>query len=188
VALDNLSRKGPYFPNSLLSNFDLHSTLLYLATRTCRGYNGPQRPTLEGFFVYSSIILHVLEDILSATKSTHRIELSRREIEDDKALLQLLNVECREDEEGSGLAGPIRDRSGKMIEAVGKVEIQFYLSQHPQQPCAFVVPAAISHILGLSSSHTTAPVSIPRTRRSTSRYPSKISITSHGSASTFVSR
>lgn len=52
-------------------------------------------------------------------------EVTRREIEVDKVLLQLLAVECREGEDRQmkalEIVSLLRDRGGKMIEAAGKV-------------------------------------------------------------------
>ena len=64
---------------------------------------------------------------MAATHATHgqRAELARRELELDKVVLQLLNVECREGEERGmkalEIVGLMRDRSGRMLEAAGKV-------------------------------------------------------------------
>ncbi|KAK5112834.1 DNA polymerase alpha accessory factor Mcl1, partial [Cryomyces antarcticus] len=58
-----------------------------------------------------------------------RTELSRRELEVDKMLLQLLAAECREGEDRGMKAlevvGLMRDRSGRMLEAAGKVAARF---------------------------------------------------------------
>ena len=87
----------------------------------------PEGPRLEESFVRSSLMLSLLEDLLSATNATHaqRADLARKEVEVDKVLLQLLNVECREGEEKGmkalEIVGLLRDRSGRMLEAAGKV-------------------------------------------------------------------
>jgi chromosome transmission fidelity protein 4 len=51
--------------------------------------------------------------------------LQRLEVEIDKTLLQMMAVECREGEERGmralEMVGLLRDRSGRMIEAAGKV-------------------------------------------------------------------
>ena len=118
----------PYFPKPLLSEFDFkipcHTGVPPEDTDNPTALEGPR---LEESFVRSSLLLSLLEDLVSSTNATYseRTELSRREIEVDKALLQLLNVECREGEERGmkalEIVGLMRDRSGKMVEAAGKV-------------------------------------------------------------------
>ena len=118
----------PYFPKPLLSEFDFKIP--------CSSSSIPEdpeepaandRPRLEESFLQNSLMLSLLEDLISATNATQsqRVELSYREVEVDKALLQLLNVECREGEERGMKALEIvslmKDRSGKMIEAARKV-------------------------------------------------------------------
>ena len=57
--------------------------------------------------------------------ASQRAELARREVEVDKILLQMLNVECREGEERGEkcleIVKLLRDRSGRMVEAAQKV-------------------------------------------------------------------
>ncbi|KAK4151030.1 Minichromosome loss protein 1 [Chaetomidium leptoderma] len=68
-----------------------------------------------------------LTDLLSATRSTasQRALLARLALDIDKALLQMLAVECRDGEERGMRALEVvrlmRDRSGRMVEAAGKV-------------------------------------------------------------------
>ncbi|KAK4241396.1 Minichromosome loss protein 1 [Achaetomium macrosporum] len=69
-----------------------------------------------------------LRDLLSHARSTasQRALLARLELDIDKTLLQLLAVECREGGEERGMRALeivqlMRDRSGKMLEAAGKV-------------------------------------------------------------------
>ena len=118
----------PYFPKPLLTEFDFKIPCSASAPREeseSAATNDGSR--LEESFVRSSLMLSLLEDLVSATTATHiqRAELSRREVEVDKVLLQLLNVECREGEERGmkalEIVSLIKDRSGKMIEAAGKV-------------------------------------------------------------------
>ena len=118
----------PYFPKPLLSEFDLKipvsSAVVSEGGENTAGAEGPR---LEETFVRSSLLLSLSEDLVAVTNATHsqRAELSRREIEVDKVLLQLLNIECREGEERGMKALEIvdlmRDRGGKMIEAAAKV-------------------------------------------------------------------
>ena len=118
----------PYFPKPLLTEFDLKIPLSSTKTvQDAHDSTAAEGPRLEESFVRSSLQLSLLEDLISSTNATHsqRTELARREMEVDKALLQLLNVECREGEERGMKALEIvslmRDRNGKMVEAAGKV-------------------------------------------------------------------
>ncbi|PSR93636.1 WD40-repeat-containing domain protein [Coniella lustricola] len=83
---------------------------------------------LEQQFLLRGIQAAQMTDLVEATASTHaqRTALSRLEIEIDKALLQLLAIECREGGEERGMRALemvqlMRDRTGRMIEAAGKV-------------------------------------------------------------------
>ena len=118
----------PYFPRPLLTEFDFKIPCSSIAAPS--GQDDAtlnEGPRLEEIFVRSSLMLSLLEDLVMSTNATHgqRAELTRREIEVDKSLLQLLNVECREGEERGmkalEIVGLMRDRGGKMIEAAGKV-------------------------------------------------------------------
>lgn len=120
--------KYPYFPRPLLSEFDFKIPVSSQAPREETEDVPPvDGPKLEESFVRSSVMLSLLEDLLSATHASHsqQAELARKEVEVDKVLLQLLNVECREGEDRGmkalEIVGLMRDRSGKMIEAAGKV-------------------------------------------------------------------
>jgi len=118
----------PYFPKPLLSEFSFKIPLSALPPATdTEDPTARDGPRLEESFVRNSLMLSLLEDLVSATQATtsQRAELGRREVEVDKALLQMLNVECREGEERGMKALEIvslmKDRSGKMLEAAGKV-------------------------------------------------------------------
>lgn len=118
----------PYFPKPLLSEFDFKIPCLTAPPADDTDEPTPNEgPKLEETYVRSSLMLSLLEDMVGATNATYsqRAELGRREIEVDKALLQLLNVECRSGEERGMKALEIvslmRDRSGKMIENAGKI-------------------------------------------------------------------
>ncbi|KAK1761421.1 Minichromosome loss protein 1 [Echria macrotheca] len=82
---------------------------------------------LEQAFLLKGLQASQLADLVEATSSTagQRATLSRLELEIDKTLLQLLAVECREGEERGmralEIVRLIRDESGKMIEAAGKI-------------------------------------------------------------------
>lgn len=123
----------PYFPKPLLSEFDFKVPLAdRQPSRTSDDDDdddagSSERTKLEESFVRHSFLLSLLEDLVAATEASpaHRTEMGRRQLEVDKTLLQLLNVECREGEEKGMKALEIvelmKDRSGKMIEAAGKV-------------------------------------------------------------------
>ena len=120
----------PYFPKPLLSEFDFKipcSSSLPQDEETDGVPVANDRPKLEESYLRSSLMLNLLEDLLSVTNATidQRSELSQREVDVDKALLQLLNIECQEGEERGMKALEIvtlmKDRNGKMIDAAGKV-------------------------------------------------------------------
>ena len=122
----------PYFPRPLLSEFDfkipMSGPIPHEESEEAAPADGSR---LEETFVRSSLMLSLFEDLISSTNATHsqRTELARKEVEIDKVLLQLLNVECREGEERGMKALEIvslmRDRSGKMLEAAGKVATRY---------------------------------------------------------------
>ena len=124
--------KYPYFPRPLLSEFDFKIPTSSLAPREGSEDAIPaDGPRLEESFVRNSLMLSLFEDLIASTNATHsqRAELARKEMEIDKVLLQLLNVECREGEERGMKALEIvslmKDRSGKMLEAAGKVASRY---------------------------------------------------------------
>lgn len=88
---------------------------------------GESDKLIQGFML-KSIQASQLDDLLDATQSTasQRALQSRLSLEIDKTLLQLLAVECREGGEERGMRALevvklMRDTSGKMIEAAGKI-------------------------------------------------------------------
>ncbi|MCJ1284300.1 hypothetical protein MMC26_003631 [Xylographa opegraphella] len=121
--------KYPYFPRPLLSEFDFKIPIAGAEPRKEDVEDAPPNDgsRLEESFVRNSLSLSLMEDLLASTTATHtqRVDLTRQEIEVDKVLLQLLNVECREGEERGMKALEIvslmKDPTGKMIEAAGKV-------------------------------------------------------------------
>ncbi|TKA68974.1 hypothetical protein B0A49_06456 [Cryomyces minteri] len=125
--------KYPYFPRPLLSEFDFRIPISSAPAKETDDEEaaGSQMQKLEESFVRHSVMLGLMEDLVGATNATHtqRTELSRRELEVDKTLLQLLAVECREGEDRGmkalEVAGLMRDRSGRMLEAAGKVAARF---------------------------------------------------------------
>lgn len=118
----------PYFPRPLLSEFEFKIPCSgSLSQQDTDEPTTNEGPKLEESFVRGSLMLSLLEDLISATNATQRqqVEMNRREVEVDKALLQLLNLECREGEDRGMKALEIvslmRDRNGKMVEAAGKI-------------------------------------------------------------------
>ena len=82
---------------------------------------------LEKEYLIKGLRAAQMADLVESTKSSagQRASLARLELEVDKTLLQMLAVECREGEERGMRAlevvGLLRDGSGKMIEAAGKI-------------------------------------------------------------------
>ncbi|KAL8932197.1 MAG: hypothetical protein Q9211_006465 [Gyalolechia sp. 1 TL-2023] len=117
----------PYFPKPLLSEFEFQVPCTTALVEESSDSSLGEGRRLQESFVRSSLMLSLFEDLVSATNASHgqRTELNRREVELDKVLLQLLNMECREGEERGmkalEIVGLMRDRSGKMLEAAGKV-------------------------------------------------------------------
>jgi chromosome transmission fidelity protein 4 len=132
----------PYFPRPLLSDFEFR---IPVSTRPPKASsdededmeNGAQTngaseaQKLEHSYVLNSTLHSLLEDVVANTRATHgqKNELTRREVEVDKALLQLLAIECREGEDRGmkalELVMLMRDRSGRMLEAAQKVASRF---------------------------------------------------------------
>ncbi|KZF20612.1 WD40 repeat-like protein [Xylona heveae TC161] len=125
--------KYPYFPRPLLSEFDLKIPISSLPAATADDENSSANdgPRLEETFVRTSVELNLMEDLVNATAATHsqRTELARKEVDVDKALLQLLAIECRESEDKGMKALEIvelmRDQTGRMLEAAEKVAARF---------------------------------------------------------------
>ncbi|KAH6640842.1 WD40-repeat-containing domain protein [Chaetomium tenue] len=79
-------------------------------------------------YLQKSVQCAQLADQLSTSRGTasQRARLARLQLDVDKALLQMLAVECREGGEDRGMRALemvqlMRDRSGRMLEAAGKV-------------------------------------------------------------------
>lgn len=137
----------PYFPRPLLSEFDfsvpLASAPPKARTRTGDGdedmedededafkahdEESSESRRLEQQFMLRGIQAAQVQDLVESTSGSHaqRTALARLEIEIDKALLQLLAIECREGEERGmralEMVELMRDRTGRMVEAAGKV-------------------------------------------------------------------
>lgn len=131
----------PYFPRPLLTEFDFQIPISSLTSKKTQhddagdGNEGDttdaaaEVPRLEESFVRHSLLHSLASDAAAYMHTTHaqRAELARKELEIDKCLLQLLNVECREGEEHGmkalEIAGLLRDGggTGKMLEAARKI-------------------------------------------------------------------
>ncbi|KAI2625476.1 minichromosome loss protein [Xylaria nigripes] len=131
----------PYFPRPLLSEFDFSIPLT-------SGPPNRKKPNpdameddesadaededaetrkLEQQYLLKGIAATQISDLVESTRSSHvqRSNLARLELDIDKALLQLLAIECREGEDRGmralEMVELMRDRTGRMIEAAGKV-------------------------------------------------------------------
>lgn len=141
----------PYFPRPLLSEFDFLVPLTSApkakakATSNGNGYaddddhnmdadeddaaeeDVSESRKLEQKFMLHGIQAAQMQDLIESTSSTHtqRSLLTRLEVEIDKTLLQLLAIECREGEDRGmralEMVELMRDRTGRMMEAAGKV-------------------------------------------------------------------
>ncbi|KAH8678103.1 minichromosome loss protein [Xylariales sp. PMI_506] len=132
----------PYFPRPLLSEFDF-SIPLASEPPKAKSYNaedpdaspepeddeGSETRKLEQEYLLKGIFAAQLQDLVdsSSAGSNHaqRSLLARLELDIDKTLLQFLAIECREGEDRGMRALEVvelmRDRTGRMIEAAGKI-------------------------------------------------------------------
>ncbi|RYP89366.1 hypothetical protein DL770_004428 [Monosporascus sp. CRB-9-2] len=134
----------PYFPRPLLSEFDFSIPLTSEPPKrkapsadameedgTPEPEDGEESETrrLEQQYLLKGIAAAQLQDFLdhSTSSGSHaeRSNLARLELEIDKTLLQYLAVECREGEDRGmralELVELMRDRTGRMVQAAGKV-------------------------------------------------------------------
>ncbi|KAI8963362.1 WD40 repeat-like protein [Daldinia sp. FL1419] len=132
----------PYFPRPLLSEFDFSIPLTSEPPKPPKQKNpdamdedgaleaddeDSESRKLEQQFLLKGIAAAQLQDLADSTSGSHtqRSNLARLELEIDKTLLQLLAIECREGEDRGMRALEIvelmRDRTGRMVEAAGKV-------------------------------------------------------------------
>ncbi|KAI1799722.1 WD40 repeat-like protein [Daldinia bambusicola] len=129
----------PYFPRPLLSEFDFSIPLSSEPPKQknpdAMDQDGTPEPEddesesrkLEQQFLLKGVAAAQLQDLADSTSGSHtqRSNFARLELEIDKTLLQLLAIECREGEDRGMRALEIvelmRDRTGRMIEAAGKV-------------------------------------------------------------------
>jgi chromosome transmission fidelity protein 4 len=142
----------PYFPRPLLSEFEFSIPLTAAPPKAKAadgedGEDGGRRESspaaeeeeeselrkLEQTFLLKGIQASQMRDAVEAivdsdsvvSTRSQRVALARLELDIDKALLQLLAIECRAGEERGPRALEavqlLRDRTGRMIEAAGKV-------------------------------------------------------------------
>ncbi|KAI0534424.1 minichromosome loss protein [Xylaria digitata] len=131
----------PYFPRPLLSEFDFSIPLTSEPPSKKKpnpdAMEDDESPDnedgdsesrkLEQQYLLKGIAAAQLQDLAESTRGNHaqRSNLARLELEIDKALLQLLAIECREGEDRGmralELVELMRDRTGRMVEAAGKV-------------------------------------------------------------------
>lgn len=123
----------PYFPKPLLSDFDFRIPVSDppLNSEDEEDKDAAQQSSLESQLVLASVNHSLLQDLVENTNATsaQKSELPALEREVDKVLLQLLAAECREGEERGmkalEIATLMRDRTGKMLEAAGKIAQRF---------------------------------------------------------------
>ncbi|KAK8039752.1 chromatin-binding protein CTF4 [Apiospora rasikravindrae] len=141
----------PYFPRPLLSEFDFSVPLTSeppKSKKKSRANNddmdmdqdsdeeadveGSETRKLEQQYLLKGIEASQLQDLIDdvtgdsgSSSAGQRSTLARLELDIDKTLLQYLAIECREGEDRGmralELVRLMRDRSGRMIEAAGKV-------------------------------------------------------------------
>ncbi|KAF2755697.1 WD40 repeat-like protein [Pseudovirgaria hyperparasitica] len=129
------AEQHPHLPVPLLSEFDFQVPLTSTKPSTeldaTEGDTDTQRQSFEESFVRSSLLHSLQSDLLSNVHSTsrQRTELAKAELEIDKALLQLLNIECRAGEEHGMKALEIvkllRNSNGTMLTAAEKIATRF---------------------------------------------------------------
>lgn len=123
----------PYFPRPLLSDFEFRIPISDIPAQDADDEDKEvlHQRNLEELHVRTSVKHSLLQDLVENTnaKSAQRAEVPVLEREVDKVLLQLLAAECREGEERGmkalEIAGLMRDRTGKMLEAAGKIAARF---------------------------------------------------------------
>jgi len=91
----------PYFPRPLLSEFDFKIPLTGKSTETVAEPNGSD--ALEETYVRNSILLSLQQDSATARSLTadERMEIVERENGIDRALLQLLMMACKEEDQAA---------------------------------------------------------------------------------------
>jgi len=123
--------KYPYFPRPLLSDFEFRIPVSTRQNDEGDDEEESEVQKLEEQFVRHSVLLDLQGDLVENSKATsaQRTEVVQREVEVDKVLLQLLAAECREGEEKGmkalEIVGLLKDRTGRMLEAAGKIANRF---------------------------------------------------------------
>lgn len=124
--------ESPYFPRPLLSDFDFRIPVAdNSAADEDEDADAVQQKSLEEQFVRSALRHGLVADLVEHTSATsaQKAEVPALEREVDKVLLQLLANECREGEERGmkalEIATLMRDRSGQMLAAAGKIASRF---------------------------------------------------------------
>ncbi|GAB7357404.1 hypothetical protein MBLNU459_g8339t1 [Dothideomycetes sp. NU459] len=121
----------PYFPRPLLSDFEFKVPVTTRDADVDDEEEENETHKLEELYVRNSLLLDLQDDLVNNTNATHsqKTEVVQRGLEVDKALLQLLAAECREGEERGmkalEIVGLMKDRSGRMLEAAGKIATRF---------------------------------------------------------------
>lgn len=121
----------PYFPRPLLSDFDFKIPITSDIPEDDIDEESVRQRDFEEQYVRFSIQHSLLRDLVENTNATtsQRAEVSAMEREVDKVLLQLVAGECRQGEERGmkalEIATLMRDKTGKMLEAAGKIASRF---------------------------------------------------------------
>ena len=126
--------RHPYFPRPLLNEFDFQVPLdsgSSVGTGADANTTSIEGKKLEENYVRASTLHSLQDDLVAATNATsvQKAELGQKELEIDKILLQLLAVECVDGEDRGmkclEIVGLLRDRTGRMMEAAGKIAGRF---------------------------------------------------------------
>lgn len=121
----------PYFPRPLLSDFDFKIPITSDIAEDDIDEESVRQRDFEEQYVRFSVQHSLLRDLVENTNATtsQRAEVSAMEREVDKVLLQLVAGECRQGEERGmkalEIATLMRDKTGKMLEAAGKIASRF---------------------------------------------------------------
>lgn len=121
----------PYFPRPLLSDFGFKIPITSDIAEDDIDEESVRQRDFEEQYVRFSVQHSLLRDLVENTNATtsQRAEVSAMEREVDKVLLQLVAGECRQGEERGmkalEIATLMRDKSGKMLEAAGKIASRF---------------------------------------------------------------
>jgi len=126
--------RHPYFPRPLLNEFDFQVPLhcgSSAGTGADANATSMEGKKLEETYVRASILHSLQDDLVAATHATsvQKAELGQKDLEIDKILLQLLAAECVDGEDRGmkcmEIVGLLRDRTGRMMEAAGKIAGRF---------------------------------------------------------------